>query len=450
MAEPSDSPTASQDVIRVAGPLLFGRLFNWTLYADPTHPRPDVYSNNSSKDPRPVKFLGSSSTLLGSSVMSRCNLSSLLHLRVGDRSNQGSNSSAWADMYYWFVAGFGDVERFGKSHFSPIDAPIMTAVTSFTVQGYFCYRIWVLTNRRSWICWIIAVMAVTQAAAEIWLSITSLMAEKYVVSKTALYVRILVSVEAAATPSHVVVLVMVYTECHRGHFDFRGNDVAAEKGEQQVLQLRIGSRASAAVATLVLYVAFPNGLYYAYTVDILGKLYSNTLLVSLNNRIYFREHKLPGHGDSAFLTVTDGVRATALPSPRFAVPEPQLRTPTGDNSQLCTISQTVELDSGNGDSEDTSTNWSPYTNISERLGSAGILIGPATTGQRGPTCQPGHLSLGARHATLRDTGAFRSLGLFYLEPDVTREAYRPHWGTYFLSTSIAFDFDLCATSFILA
>ncbi|KAH9070989.1 hypothetical protein EDB83DRAFT_2517557 [Lactarius deliciosus] len=409
MAESSNSPTASPDVIRVAGPPLFGRLFNWTLYGV-LCVQIYVYSYNFPKDPSPVKFLAYFVFVL----------ETVQTVLTG------------ANMYYWFVAGFGDVERFGKSRFSPIDAPIMTAVISFTVQGYFCYRIWVLTNRRSWICWIIAVMAVTQAAAEIWLSITSLVAEKYVVSKTALYVRVLVSVEPAATPPHVVVLVMVYTECHRGHSDCGGNDVAAEKGERRVLQLRIDVHltscwASAAVTTLVLYVAFPNGLYYAYTyvllvrccadfqlvwkrVGILGKLYSNTLLVSLNNRIYFREHKPPEHGVSAFNTVTDGVRATALSSPRFAVPGPQLRTSTGDNSRLCSISQTVEL------YKFPVTAAIIYQHfIYERPGSAGMQICPATSGQRGPTYQPGHLSLGVRHATPRDTGSFRTLGLFYLE-----------------------------------
>ncbi|KAI9451315.1 hypothetical protein BJY52DRAFT_1353063 [Lactarius psammicola] len=115
--------------------------------------------------------------------------------------------------------------------------------------------------------------------------------------------------------------------------------------------------ASLAITTLVLYAAFPNELYYMYITKIIGKVYSNTLLVSFNNRIYFREHQLPEHGESAFLTVSGRVRATALSSFCFAVPEPQLRTSTLDNPQLCTIGQTVELDGGKGD--DTSTDWSP-------------------------------------------------------------------------------------------
>ena len=67
-----------------------------------------------------------------------------------------------ADVYYWFIAGFGDVKGLAHSHFSPIDVPITTAITSLIVQGYFCYRIWIMSRSWSrktlWICWIIAVV----------------------------------------------------------------------------------------------------------------------------------------------------------------------------------------------------------------------------------------------------------------------------------------------------
>ncbi|KAH8987730.1 hypothetical protein EDB86DRAFT_2948966 [Lactarius hatsudake] len=53
--------------------------------------------------------------------------------------------------------------------------------------GYFCYRIWVLNRWSSWFCWIIVVCAVTQAVATTWLG--SLEVGKYVVFKTAVYVR---------------------------------------------------------------------------------------------------------------------------------------------------------------------------------------------------------------------------------------------------------------------
>jgi hypothetical protein len=66
-----------------------------------------------------------------------------------------------SDVYYWFIAGFGNVERLGHSHFAPIDIALVSAVIPLVVQGYFCYRIWVLKNKRfSFICWIIAVVSV--------------------------------------------------------------------------------------------------------------------------------------------------------------------------------------------------------------------------------------------------------------------------------------------------
>jgi hypothetical protein len=41
-----------------------------------------------------------------------------------------------------------------------MDVPIITAVISLIVQAYFCYRIWVLNKRSSWVCWIIAVVCI--------------------------------------------------------------------------------------------------------------------------------------------------------------------------------------------------------------------------------------------------------------------------------------------------
>ncbi|KAH9170410.1 hypothetical protein EDB89DRAFT_1302700 [Lactarius sanguifluus] len=244
-------------------------------------------------------------------------------------------------MYYWFIDGFGDVERLADPHFSSIDSPVMRAVISLIVQGYFCYRIWVLNKRSSWICWVIAVCAVTQAVAGTWLGIKSYMIGGYAVSNTAVY---LWSIPSALADILIAVAMTLLLRSASSKFS---SFVLI-----RVVRLTIETNAltaSLAITTLVLYAAFPDKLYYMYLTKVIGKVYSNTLLVSLNNRIYFREHKPPGHGDSACLTVSDRVRATVLSSGslRFAIPESQSRTPTGDDSQLYTIStQTVELGEG--------------------------------------------------------------------------------------------------------
>jgi len=68
-----------------------------------------------------------------------------------------------ADVYFWFMAGFGNVERLKDSNFSPIDSPTIDAFISLVVQGFFCYRIWTLNKRALWICLLIGVVRMLPA-----------------------------------------------------------------------------------------------------------------------------------------------------------------------------------------------------------------------------------------------------------------------------------------------
>ncbi|KAH9009656.1 hypothetical protein EDB84DRAFT_1571086 [Lactarius hengduanensis] len=323
MAESSESPTASPDVIKIAGPLLFGPLFNWGLYGV-LCVQIYVYSYNFPKDKRSVKFLA---------------------------------------YFVFFVNGFGDAEHLARSGFSPIDSPIITAVISPIVQGYFCYRIWTLNRRSLWVCWIIAVAAVTQSIAGMWAGIESLTVRGYLVTKTALFAW---SIPSALADILIAVAMTLLVRHHHMFLNYIDRDLfgqlrsASSKFTNfvliRVVRLTIETNtltASLAITTIVLYAAFPNELYYM--TKVIGKVYSNTLLVSLNNRIYFRDHQPPEQleGDNPHLTVSGRVRATVLSSLRFSVPEPQPRTPTPDNFPLYPVPRPGKQDASNGD--DTST-----------------------------------------------------------------------------------------------
>ena len=84
--------------------------------------------------------------------------------------------------------------------------------------------------------------------------------------------------------------------------------------------------------------------------------------MSLNNRIYFREHQSPGNGNSASLSVFKRIRATAVTSPRSAVPEPQPQASKGDTFPLYSVSRPGNQDNSKGD--DTGTDWSLVCAIS--------------------------------------------------------------------------------------
>ncbi|KAI9445942.1 hypothetical protein H4582DRAFT_2093716 [Lactarius indigo] len=317
------SPSASPDIKKIASPLLFGPLCNWALFGV-LCVQFYVYSYNFPKDRRSVKFLAYFVFLL----------------------ETAQTALNGADVYYWFIAGFGDVERLGNSHFAPIDIPIITVVIALVVQAYFCYRIWVLT-RRSWICWVIAVCTVTQSVGGVWAGIKSFMAGKYAVSKAGIY---LWSTSSATADILIAVAMMLLLRKTTGKLC---NFILV-----RVIRLTIETNAltaSAVVMTLVLYVAFPDDIYYAYTA-IIGKLYSNTLFVSLNNRIYFRDHQSSECSDSASVLDFDPVRATAATSLHFAGTGIRSQVPTDESFQLSTNTQTVELNKRKGD--DTSINWS--------------------------------------------------------------------------------------------
>jgi hypothetical protein len=69
-----------------------------------------------------------------------------------------------ADLYYWFAAGFGNIEQLTTPYASPFDVPIMGSLVSLSVQFFFVYRIWVLSEKRSW--WLCVVICLVTSPSK--------------------------------------------------------------------------------------------------------------------------------------------------------------------------------------------------------------------------------------------------------------------------------------------
>jgi hypothetical protein len=218
-----------------------------------------------------------------------------------------------------------------------MDVPIITAVISLIVQGYFCYRIWVLNKRSSWVCWIIAVAAVTQSAAQVWSSIKPLVDGEIKIVKTAIYIW-----SISSSLADILIAVAMTLLLRRAIGNFSSFVLV------RVVRLTVETNtltATLAIASLVLYVAFPNELYFIFTVEIIGKVYSNTLLVSLNNRIYLRDRLSPGgYRDTTRSTVSERIRTKIVTPPRSSDAETQPRASTSDAFQLFGISHQPDKD----------------------------------------------------------------------------------------------------------
>ena len=64
-----------------------------------------------------------------------------------------------ADVYYWFASGFGNADRLRDPYAAAFDVPIIGSIVSGAVQFFFVYRVWVLSNKKSWwYCVLIAVV----------------------------------------------------------------------------------------------------------------------------------------------------------------------------------------------------------------------------------------------------------------------------------------------------
>jgi hypothetical protein len=117
----------------------------------------DVYSYNFPRDRRMIKVLGECSGSVG--VPDEVTKNRIAYFTFLLETIQTILTGS--DVYYWFIEGFGDVERLKQSHFAPIDIPLVHAVISLVVQQYFCYRIWMLNKRSAWFCIVIAIVRVS-------------------------------------------------------------------------------------------------------------------------------------------------------------------------------------------------------------------------------------------------------------------------------------------------
>ncbi|KAH8995474.1 hypothetical protein EDB92DRAFT_208393 [Lactarius akahatsu] len=267
----ANSSSIPPDIVRVTAPILFGPMINWALYGV-LCVQTYVYSYNFPDDRRALKFLAYFIFLF----------------------ETVQTALTGADVYYWFMVGFGDLNRLRNSNFSAIDSPTIDAFISLIIQGFFCYRIWTLNKRMWWLCLIIAILSVTQAVGAAWGGIKSATLGRYAVIKSALYLWLVTSAVVDILIAVAMTLLLRQVRRNEGRFS---NYVFP-----RVVRLTIETNsltASVALVSLILYVAFPNEIYYTCPTGVIGKLYSNSLFVTLNNRIYFRDHPSPGSlGDS--------------------------------------------------------------------------------------------------------------------------------------------------------
>jgi hypothetical protein len=100
-----------------------------------------------------------------------------------------------ADIYIWFMAGFGDRTNLWKNWFSLIDIAVMGGISSLVVQSFFCYRIYTLNQHLRWLCTTIAVVSLISPTFREYSFIVRIQKFSFVQAAGALWLGITVTIE---------------------------------------------------------------------------------------------------------------------------------------------------------------------------------------------------------------------------------------------------------------
>ena len=143
---------------------LFGDLWNWCLFGVllvQVCEHPLVSCNAYQVVYRTVKtcIATTSPKIRSISSYSACQLFLHLHLSPSDGCyivygvfflETLQTALSGADLYYWFVSGYGNLRHLTSPHLAPIDVMILGPLVTLSVQFFLAYRIWVLSLKRLW------------------------------------------------------------------------------------------------------------------------------------------------------------------------------------------------------------------------------------------------------------------------------------------------------------
>ncbi|KAK0454048.1 uncharacterized protein EV420DRAFT_1645281 [Desarmillaria tabescens] len=192
------------------------------------------------------------------------------------------------DMYNIFATEFGNIRNLGQIHIFWITTAIATGLVSSAVQIYFAHRICIFSGSNL-IGYTLSIIALIQGSAAIVEGVffhisTANFAEVQSDRKT--HIIAIIWLAGSAICDVLIALSMTYYEKlsrAKENTVFRQTRARLNK----VIRLTVETGATTAVfatADMVLYLGFPGTEYCAVPALILAKLYTNTLLYTLNNR----------------------------------------------------------------------------------------------------------------------------------------------------------------------
>jgi len=250
-------------------PPLLGIMFNWGLYGALTV-QTYIYSQSFPNDNKVIKVI-----VYGLFVLET----------VG-------TALATGDALQWFSIGYGDMLALSKPWYSAMDGPVIDAVISLTVQLFFSWRIWVLGKSLP-LSIVISLVSLAQAVGSIVSGVRIQILDDVTKMKT-VEGPLILWFSASALADLMIALSMIYFLTRLSSDQFSTGDIV-----RRIVRLTIETNSVTAIVAVVgfiMAVVNPKSSLVMLPAYVLGKLYTNTLLVVFNNRIFLCNQGLTARG----------------------------------------------------------------------------------------------------------------------------------------------------------
>jgi len=264
-AQPPTSIPPNVNIEELTAPQLLGGIWNWCLFGVLVV-QTYVYSYNFPDDRRLIKLL----------------VYGVFFLETLQTSLNG------ADLYYWFASGFGNLKHLASPYAGVFDVPMVGTLVSLIVQFFFMYRIWVLSNKKSWwLCILIPLFSIVSAIAAFAGGVHTQILGRFPTGRI-LKMILLTWLTGNMISDLLITIAMIFYLVKRSPRE----DYSTKYALVSIVRLAIETNivtSIVGVISLLTVALYPDKTYFVCPTSILGKLYSNTLLVSLNNRISIRD-----------------------------------------------------------------------------------------------------------------------------------------------------------------
>ncbi|KAK0236463.1 hypothetical protein EDD85DRAFT_954322 [Armillaria nabsnona] len=187
------------------------------------------------------------------------------------------------DTFATFGYGFGDMDALARINFFWLTVPIMSAVAACVGQGFYAYRIFILSKSRIIPVFVICVSFTGSVAAIISGVYCFQAGTTTKLNNRKTYIAVGLSCGASALCDIIIAICMTYyLICSSTHFH------RTRMLLTKLIRLTIETGSMTAVVALlsfVLFIVFPNQSFYMTPALLMPKLYANAVYMVLNSRI---------------------------------------------------------------------------------------------------------------------------------------------------------------------